>query len=491
MKPSISLSLSRLFSAPLYQFVERRRTVLVGGIVLAIWVALAFRLYSLVERYAVNLLFSDQFDFFTPMFEGEEHWLALFRWQHGMHRQGVAMILQRYTWELTGWNTRTDAFVIWFFLCLVGAFALWLKRRLAGRWELWDVCAPMIVFNWYQYATLIESPNLAAAAMPLFLILCYGLVLTVKHHLFRLAGMLVFNLLLVSTGYGMFMGIVTPVIFALEAWHSWRNKPGWREAARPLLGAALACAEGGWVLYGYFFTSAVDCFTLNLEMLLKIPLFASLMFASFFGLGMGVLPLSMAFGALALAPLIWTWAASVRRVMRADPFAQGSAVVIVALTSYTLLFVGSASLGRVCLGYVSALASRYVTLLIPGMLGVYLYLATPRQLQAGCRRSEQAQNGQKRLGVKDMSAIAWAALRLVCILALLLTVFTFTRVGPLGVIEAQYAGKMDWKACYLQYEDYDLCTAQTGFTIYTAKTPEILEKLAFLKAHGYNLYLDR
>ncbi len=44
------------------------------------------------------------------------------------------------------------------------------------------------------------------------------------------------------------------------------------------------------------------------------------------------------------------------------------------LLSYCLLFSVNASIGRLCLGFNAAFASRYVTLLIPAFLAIYFYL---------------------------------------------------------------------------------------------------------------------
>jgi len=44
------------------------------------------------------------------------------------------------------------------------------------------------------------------------------------------------------------------------------------------------------------------------------------------------------------------------------------------LLSYCLLFSVNASIGRLCLGFNAAFASRYVTPLIPALLAIYFYL---------------------------------------------------------------------------------------------------------------------
>ena len=51
---------------------------------------LIWRLFSFISRYAVNLLFYDQFAFYSPIFDNKNLW-QIFSWQHGPHRDQTLM----------------------------------------------------------------------------------------------------------------------------------------------------------------------------------------------------------------------------------------------------------------------------------------------------------------------------------------------------------------------------------------------------------------
>lgn len=71
-----------------------------------------------------------------------------------------------------------------------------------------------------QFETFIGTPNLSHSAIPLALIMLYCLALLQPRYQRRFAWLLVLSFFLVFTGYGMFMGLVTLAIFALEFY--WR-----------------------------------------------------------------------------------------------------------------------------------------------------------------------------------------------------------------------------------------------------------------------------
>ena len=75
-----------------------------------------------VARFQVNGLFSDQWNLSEPVLRGDGP-LALFTWQHGPHRQGLAFVSTSWIWGWSGWDTGIEA--VWGVVWLVGA---------AGRW---------------------------------------------------------------------------------------------------------------------------------------------------------------------------------------------------------------------------------------------------------------------------------------------------------------------------------------------------------------------
>ena len=67
------------------------------------FMALAVRLALFIDRYAVNLLYLDEWDFLPGLFDGADAW-TLFRWQHGLQRQGLGNLITAVVLEQTGWN---------------------------------------------------------------------------------------------------------------------------------------------------------------------------------------------------------------------------------------------------------------------------------------------------------------------------------------------------------------------------------------------------
>lgn len=107
--------------------VSRRTTWLLG----LAFVVLAVRLGHFVDRFAVNLVFWDQWDFLQGLFDDASLW-ELFRRQHGPHRQGVANLLIAGEYALTGWNGRADAALAAIVMALTGLGGLWWVRRVTG-----------------------------------------------------------------------------------------------------------------------------------------------------------------------------------------------------------------------------------------------------------------------------------------------------------------------------------------------------------------------
>lgn len=95
--------------------------------------------------------------------------------------------------------------------------ALLLKRRLFGPLSYSDVALPVIFLSLEQYETLLNVPNPAPYAYPLLLIMLYCVALLCRNRLLRYALVLTLNFLLIYTGYGLVMGVVTLASFCSSA----------------------------------------------------------------------------------------------------------------------------------------------------------------------------------------------------------------------------------------------------------------------------------
>jgi hypothetical protein len=98
----------------------------------AAFVVLAWKQLRFVDRHAVNILFWDQWAFYYPLFHGQGWW-ATFDYRHGPHRQGIGMILTRILADLSGWNSRWDAFAVSGVIIAAAVLALILTRCFGSR----------------------------------------------------------------------------------------------------------------------------------------------------------------------------------------------------------------------------------------------------------------------------------------------------------------------------------------------------------------------
>src|SRR5579862_5231912 len=125
-------------------------------------VAFAFyatRLFRLISQYAVNIFFSDQWDFNdAALFQKHSLW-EIFTWQHGPHRQGLGGLFAKLIEPLFQWNSRIESFVVGGVIVSAAICALCLKKRLYGRFSFWDVLIPALIFIPAQYETLLITAN--------------------------------------------------------------------------------------------------------------------------------------------------------------------------------------------------------------------------------------------------------------------------------------------------------------------------------------------
>src|SRR5687768_6052648 len=128
--------------------------------------ALTVRLYHFVDRWTVNALFWDQWDFLNGFFQGADTW-TLFRWQHGPHRQGLGALLLELIYPLTGWNTRVEGFVSATIIVAATVGLLVLKRRVAGRWDWTDAVIPLAALTTLQFELFAGPQNPSHGPLPM------------------------------------------------------------------------------------------------------------------------------------------------------------------------------------------------------------------------------------------------------------------------------------------------------------------------------------
>lgn len=436
---------------------------LISSIVFSLMVVVRWWYY--IDVYSVNILFWDQWDFYTPLFDTTNLW-EIFRWQHGPHRQGVGLILTKAVASLSGWNTRAEAFVIGGVVCLAMAAALALRARLGPRLCWSDAVIPLIFLTPLQYELFAGTPNLSHGAMPLLLLMLYCLAWEACHRLIRYAAILTLNFLLIYTGFGVFVGMITPCLFSGEAIHAYRKRDR-KGLCLALFGVAVSLLSAGAFFVGYHFDPFVAGFQFPIRQWWRYSEFMALMLANFCGIK-GVTMLSYLIGFIILffmsaLALINAGRALRKRMAATEP---SSETIIAVLTVFTLIFCANTAIGRISLGMTAAQSSRYVTYMIPGFLAIYLYFV-------------------------DLSPAALRRLLLAFTLAGCIVASFPLRKSDVNTLKWYAEGKSRWKAAYLHTEDIEAATRTASFPIHPAtEGTRLKQKLEYLKKEKLNLYLD-
>ncbi len=427
----------------------------------AVFVALGIRLFRLISRYAVNIFFSDQWDFNTAtLFETHSLW-EMFRWQHGS-RLGLGALVSYLIEPHFQWNSRTESFLIGILVLVTAMCAIWLKKRLCGSLVLSDVCIPLIFLTPLQCGEIFVVANWAHGPLPLFLIILYCLCWTISNVARRYALVLIINFVTIYTEFGLFLGLITPLVLVVDYWKNVRRvKWGRMYFAGALLVSVMSFAS---FFVGYIYSPAVDCKPNMLQSPGIYSQFIFLMFANLVGAkGLGVFP--GVIGALLLGWMLWALAMNGGRLWisgnaRAQPYVIASILIV-----FPLVFSLVAAYGRSCLGVAEAQVSRYVMYMEPGLLGLYLSLLT---VPTGWLRLTA-------LGVLTATVAGTVPIRSQ-------ERFAFDYYRQL---------KQGWKDCYLKYEDISMCDTLTGQSIYAPSRDDTLkERLEYLKQTKQNLYAD-
>lgn len=419
----------------------------------------ALRQLHFVNTHAVNMLYSDQFDIYQPMYEGWGWW-DTFALQHGPHRQGMGLVVTRVIASLSGWDTRWDAYAV--SLTMIGAAFLGL--RLAAQFgmprsSLLLIAVPLLFLNVHQYEIFAGAVNLSYGAMPMILFMAYCLSWFLANTLWRFLLIGVLTFLLIFTGFGLFVGFLTPPLVTIEALQAWRSGAK-RRALLSLM--ALGITFAGWGLFakGYTFQPAVAGFRFPYEHPLEYVVFIARMLGNFYGTAV-LSRVQLVVGLVAALALVvisvWNGFRLMVRGVANDP----RSVVLFCLSGFSILFCSNCAVGRVFTGPIAPLAPRYASLLIPAGLAIFLQLSVLR-----VRRP-----------------FAWLA----AVYTLLLIPGTaIPRSDEVSGANWYTEGRRAWKAAYLSTHNEAKSDQISHFSIYPAP---LGERLTFLENHQLNLFL--
>lgn len=430
--------------------------VVVGGGAL-----LASRMFDLVNRYAVNVLFSDEWDFFTPLFNGQGA-LAMFVYQHGPHRQGLGGLALTLIANLTDWNSRIVAFAIGAIIVAAALAALVLKRLLFERWTVADIAIPLIYFSTAQYEALTVVPNPAHGAIPALLVVLVPIAWMIKRITWRYAALSLLHFFMVFTGFGIFMGLIIPVLVGIECLCAIRRQEKlWFAPALALVSMAAA-----WVLFAinYQIKTATDCQVFPHPRPWEYPVFMGFMFSRFVGFDA---KLAFTFagvtgGIILVICLVSATKAIWQTIGDNMSFSPANRAIIV-LTVFSLIYSANTAFGRVCGGIDGGQASRYIPLLTPAFLGMYFTILLIRPA---------------------WPRYAVSALLIVLLLPVPLPVRSDDAAAARGFAKL----KRTWSTCYLAEHSTERCNERVSMPIYPANV--IGQRLAYLQAHHLNFFAE-
>jgi hypothetical protein len=246
----------------------------------ATFAGLATRMFFLISQYAVNIFYSDQWEFNdATLFQKHSLW-QMFSWQHGPHRQGLGALLEKLVDPLSGWNGRVESFVVGSVVVVAALCAILLKHRLYGRLVLSDIVIPAILFTPAQWETLVLTPNFAHGPLPLLLVMLYFLAWTLPNANVKFPLVLLVNFFTVYTGFGLLLGLVTPVLLLLD--HATTDSQQRVSKAYLWLAIAVSLLSLGSFFIGWKFNPDLDCFLPQPRSPGWYTVYVALMLANFF-----------------------------------------------------------------------------------------------------------------------------------------------------------------------------------------------------------------
>lgn len=426
-------------------------------VVTIVFIVFSISLLFFIFTYSVNILFWDQWDLYDVLFYKKTIW-EMFLWQPGIHRQGLIFPVDMILAQITSWNTRVESLFVGFLSISACFFALWLKKMLFKKFNYSDVIIPTICLSFVQYANYVVVPFPSLAVFPLMLVFIYCIAWLLKNSILKYILILIINILLIYSGYGLFIGLITPLILFYFLLHEKDKK------SRKIILISLTLSILSVMSFFFGLNPTKDPIIISWSKLIYFIPYVILLFGNFFE------PLSNletiligGFFSLTLACVIYYL--TLRKISKDRTIKSLVDLITIILFSFTFLYSISNFLGREAFGLSNALSSRYSTFYIPLFIGIYFFLL-------------QLPNGL----LKRTSVVLMVSVFVV------LYFFSFDLKSPNDYASSKNA----WKNCYLQYENIDICDKKTNFEIYpnSPKKSALQDKLNFLKQNHLNLFLS-
>ena len=430
-----------------------RNKYFLKSISLLFFVLLAAKQLLFINKYTVNMLYWDQWDFYNPLFNNETLWQA-FTHQHGPHRQGIGFILTEFLAKESGWNTRWDAFGISFCLIFSAFIAISILLKSSINNAFYLVLVPLAFFTPHSWEMLVGPSNISHGAMPVLLIMLYCLTLFSGKPLSRWFCLLSINFCCVFTGFGLFIGLITPLLAILELIQSIKLR---RIHYTAITTISFVLSILTWALFfkDYKFADTAPSGPSTFYSKIK---FTALLLSHFYGASHASY-ISLFLGYALVIVFTYIIALSTFKLIKNNVIETPFVSVIFCLSVYTLFYCAGTAYGRAGSTDLNAWsAPRYVTLLIPGVFALILFFT-------GWIRST-----------------IWS---IILCLSLSIGMFHLASYEKDG-IEYFSNGRKAWKDIYLKTGDALKADKISNFQVYPANVLDY--KLNYLKKNKLNLF---
>jgi hypothetical protein len=347
--------------------ISERQQLMIKVLLGCITTFMVVRLALLVDRYAVDLPYWDQWDIWDGLFQKADLW-TLWRWQWGPQRQGLGQWIIALTAWGSDWNVRAEEFVSAFIILLAAMVGLAIPRSLRGRWSASDCLIPIILLTVSMVAVVTEAPNLSHGPLPLLLIMACAYFTSVGDERTRVTGIAVTAAICAQSGFAWFMAVIAVPLLLVLLVGAIRSG---RQAIHHAIGVAAVLVSLSVFFYGLRFTPAVICFRFPDPQPFRYLKFLGVMIlqTAEFTL-IRAYPLGLVGAVLGLGLALWSGFTTVATAGK-DRLAS----TVFVLSAFSLTFAANTAMGRVCLGVEAALAERYVPYMLPLLIAGYLFVS--------------------------------------------------------------------------------------------------------------------
>jgi len=431
-------------------------TLLLGAFVIGL-----LRVGGLIADSAVNVLYADQWDFLSPLFNGEGPGAAFLQ-QHGPHRQGLGGALQWALYSATGWDVRAEAWCALIALTLAALAATVLAVRLRGHLSPLHSLLPLVILSPLHWETLLFTTNIAHSILPLCLLLLLAGALLIRSDMWRTSSIALLGVSAVFTGFGFCVALACWVVLAATL-----TRPHGVALRRSNLIALCVITTGlGLFFVGYRWDPAIPGWTFPVPDWWNYGTFVAYMTSTLLGLREKS-ALAVGVGGGVFVSLFVVFSLSLLRLLRAKD--TGRSAVIALLTGTSLAYAGLTAYGRLPANIEAAFMWRYTTLMMPAVIGLILFLDAQLTPTTSRWTRLSATTGMLALGF-----------------AIVLNL-TPERIAPVVA-----TGKHRWIAAYQATGDADQANALSDFWVYPTPSnpPRIIERLRWLEERRFSFFAE-